>query len=190
MLSRSTTSIVSSHVARMRSYVARKEGLKAMTGPVHHGWKPNDSQRDHGVASEELERGQRATLEFLQSYSLKRHSAKGAFFRWCQGLPFPEASSASPREELEGHLHGKASARRRELVHRWSTRICAPLPSSAATAMTAFTDDIERKIGARQCDSDDEATCDPTRPHADKMAAMSITQSILPIASRGHLPHL
>ncbi|KAL5978022.1 hypothetical protein ACLOJK_037045 [Asimina triloba] len=61
-----------------------------------------------------------------------------------------------------------------ELVHRRSTRIGAPSPSSAATAMArrgcrpaAFTDGSDAKIEARQRNGDGEAITDPTRPHDD-----------------------
>ncbi|KAL6004280.1 hypothetical protein ACLOJK_004827 [Asimina triloba] len=62
-----------------------------------------------GIMLEELEWRQKAILEFLQSQSLKWHSAKGAFFRWCRGLPLHKASRTSPNGELVGHLRGEAS---------------------------------------------------------------------------------
>ncbi|KAL5980292.1 hypothetical protein ACLOJK_028200, partial [Asimina triloba] len=92
------------------------------------GQPNNELPKVRGIEFEELERGQRAVLEFLQLHSLKWHSAKGAFFQWCQDLPLLGASGTSPKGELEGRLRGKKGAgqvlikRPREQAKRSSNR--------------------------------------------------------------------
>ncbi|KAL6006439.1 hypothetical protein ACLOJK_037393 [Asimina triloba] len=69
----------------------------------------NELPEVRSVALEELLCVQRAVVEFFQSHSLKWHSMKGAFFRWCKSLPLSGVLAASPRGGPEGRQYGEAS---------------------------------------------------------------------------------
>ncbi|KAL6002574.1 hypothetical protein ACLOJK_034508 [Asimina triloba] len=80
--------------------LAGKRNMKIVLN-LPDSWN-NELSEVRGVAVEELERGQRAALEVLQSHSLKWYSAKGAFLWWCEGLPLSRALSEPSHRELGG----------------------------------------------------------------------------------------
>ncbi|KAL5994071.1 hypothetical protein ACLOJK_034942 [Asimina triloba] len=67
-----------------------------------NSWRIIQSVQNVGL--EELEHGQRAALEFLQSNNLKWHSTRGAFLQWCDDLPLSGGLGAPLRSESAGSL--------------------------------------------------------------------------------------